>query len=95
VAKGRPLDSPELHLNAGTRFYILGLAPNAARLSVRFWEATTLGALGAAFHQHWQDLRLEQPPPRGLPHSLAACALMTAPARRRLPAVHLEVRPHP
>jgi CRISPR-associated protein Csd1 len=38
VAKGRPLDSPELHLKPGTRFYILGLSPNAARLSIRFWS---------------------------------------------------------
>ncbi len=38
IAKGRPLESPELRLDPGTRFYILGLAPNAARLSVRFWK---------------------------------------------------------
>ncbi len=46
IEQGRPLDNPELHLAEGTRFYILGLAPNAARLSVRFWEATTFGAIG-------------------------------------------------
>lgn len=82
VANGRPLENPELHLKEGTRFYILGLAPNAARLSVRFWEATTLGAIGQAFHQHWQDLRMEQPAAQGRPPSVARCALMTAPARR-------------
>jgi CRISPR-associated protein Csd1 len=79
--KGRPLENPELHLDPGTRFYILGLSPNSARLSVRFWEATTLGALGWAFHQHWQDLRIETPPVRGLPPSIAALTLRTAPAR--------------
>jgi CRISPR-associated protein Csd1 len=82
VEKGRPLESPELNLKPDTRFYILGLSPNAARLSVRFWEATTLGAIGRAFHQHWQDLRMDQPAPRGRPPSVANSALMTAPARR-------------
>jgi CRISPR-associated protein Csd1 len=81
IKRGIPLDSPELHLRPGTRFYILGLSPNAARLSVRFWEATTLGGLGAAFHEHWRDLHMETSPRRGLPPSVAALALRTAPAR--------------
>jgi CRISPR-associated protein Csd1 len=79
VAKGRPLESQECKLRPDTKFYILGLSPNAARLSVRFWEATTLGAIGEAFHQHWQDLRMQ--PERGLPPSVYSCALMTSPAR--------------
>lgn len=82
IAKGRPLESPELHLDPGTRFYILGLAPNAARLSVRFWEMTTLGALGNAFYKHWQDLRLDTRLPPKPPPALAALALQTAPARK-------------
>lgn len=81
IEKGRPLEEPDLKLAKGTRFYILGLAPNAARLSVRFWEATTLGALGNAFHQHWCDLRIDgltwrQPP------ALRRVLMRTAPARR-------------
>lgn len=81
VASGRPLEDPELKLAVGTHFYVLGLSPNAARLSVRFWEATTLGAIGKAFHRHWQDMRMDQSPARGQPPSVARCALMTAPAR--------------
>ena len=42
-----------------TRFYILGLAPNAARISVRFWLDTTFGQLAENLAQHWQDLALE------------------------------------
>lgn len=79
--KGRPFDAPELKLDPATRFYILGLAPNAARLSVRYWEATTLGRLGKAYFQHWTDMRLETPPPRAMPPSIRACVLRTAPAR--------------
>jgi CRISPR-associated protein Csd1 len=81
VEKGRPLADPQLHLDPQTSFYILGLSPNAARLSVRFFEATTLGRIGAAFHQHWQDLHMEQPKRKGLPPSIAALVLTTAPAR--------------
>ena len=62
VEKGRPLENSQLRLKADTRFYILGLSPNAARLSVRFWEATTLGAIGAVFHDHFRDLRIEPRP---------------------------------
>lgn len=82
IAKGRPLESPELHLARDTRFYILGLAPNAARLSVRFWEMTTLGALGDAFYQHWQDLQIETRLPAKVPPALKMLALQTAPARK-------------
>jgi CRISPR-associated protein Csd1 len=81
VEKGRPLEDSELHLKPGTKFYILGLSPNAARLSVRFWEATTLGAIGRAFHQHWQDLHID-----GLawrtPPAVRRLLSRTAPARR-------------
>jgi CRISPR-associated protein Csd1 len=80
--KGRPLESPELKLFPGTRFYILGLSPNAARLSVRFWHQTTLGDLGAAFHEHWRDLHMEMPSRSGLPPSVPALALRTGPARK-------------
>jgi CRISPR-associated protein Csd1 len=62
VQQGRPLAEPDLKLNPGTRFYILGLAPNASRLSVRIWEETTLGAIGRAFHNHFQDLHIEPSP---------------------------------
>jgi CRISPR-associated protein Csd1 len=81
VERGRPLEKPELCLREGTRFYILGLSPNAARLSVRFWEATTLGSIGKAFHQHWQDLQIE-PRPWRQPPALWRLLTRTAPARR-------------
>ena len=36
IGKGRPLQEIAPELSPNTRFYILGLAPNAARISVRF-----------------------------------------------------------
>lgn len=41
-----------------TRFYVLGLSPNAARISVRFWMVSTLGDLVANLRQHFDDLRI-------------------------------------
>ncbi|MEE9319528.1 MAG: type I-C CRISPR-associated protein Cas8c/Csd1 [Granulosicoccus sp.] len=49
-----------------TRFYVLGLAPNAARISIRFWENTTVAELAGRIHLHFDDLAIEhgdkQPP---------------------------------
>jgi len=42
----------------GLRVYVLGLSPNAARLSVRFWHVGSLGELADHVQQHWKDLRL-------------------------------------
>ena len=42
-----------------TPFYILGLAPNAARLSVRFWYAATLGDLHRNLARHAKDLEIQ------------------------------------
>ncbi|MGN6726129.1 MAG: type I-C CRISPR-associated protein Cas8c/Csd1 [Tepidisphaeraceae bacterium] len=39
-------------------FYVLGLSPNASRLSVRFWQQTTVGELEARLAQHLQDMHL-------------------------------------
>lgn len=41
-----------------TRFYILGLSPNASRLSVRFWHTGTLGELLENLKKHFQHLAL-------------------------------------
>lgn len=41
-----------------TRCFILGLAPNAARVSVRFWEPTTVGSLKAQLSRHLTDIEL-------------------------------------
>lgn len=59
MGKGRPLQEIAPELSPNTHFYILGLAPNAARISVRFWLDTTFGQLAENLAQHWQDLALE------------------------------------
>ena len=39
-------------------FYVLGLSPNAARVSVRFWFRSSLGQLVDHLHQHFADLSI-------------------------------------
>lgn len=45
----------------GTRFYVLGLAPNAARIAVRFWHVVTVGELAGHIRQHFKDLKVIRP----------------------------------
>lgn len=45
-------------LKTDTTFYILGLSPNAARLSVRFFFTGTLGEIGQRVWQHYKDLSI-------------------------------------
>jgi CRISPR-associated protein Csd1 len=41
-----------------TKFFVLGLSPNAARLSVRFWHVATLGQMVDKLKAHYDALRL-------------------------------------
>ncbi len=48
----------ELNDDPATPIYLLGLAPNAARLSVRFWHTDTLGHLFDRLKEHFEALRI-------------------------------------
>ncbi len=43
-----------------TKFFILGLSPNASRLSVRFWHVATLGQMVDKLKAHYDALRLRR-----------------------------------
>lgn len=45
-------------LDDSVQFYILGLSPNAARLSIRFWEANSLGNLLKRIGKHFEQLSI-------------------------------------
>lgn len=64
IREGRRLAEIAPDLAQGVRFYVLGLAPNAARLSVRFWWESDFGALTANYQRFLQDTAIE-PGPRG------------------------------
>lgn len=62
VAKGRPLRELGLQLDEGTQLFVLGLAPNASRLSIRFWQTESLGFFAQRLAEHFQDLHIEPLP---------------------------------
>ncbi len=64
IAKGRATSAD---FAPQTRIFILGLAPNAARLSVRFWRPGTLGGFARNVTRFWEDLAQEPPAWRGPP----------------------------
>ncbi|OQK17508.1 hypothetical protein AU255_06430 [Methyloprofundus sedimenti] len=67
VAQGIPLQKLRPDLNPATKFYVLGISPNAARLAIRFWYATTLDEMARHIGLHYQDLHLEPQFGNGLP----------------------------
>ena len=60
LRNGCPLNEADRDLDAGARFYVLGLAPNAARLSVRFWLTATLEVLLRHVGRWYGDLAIER-----------------------------------
>jgi CRISPR-associated protein Csd1 len=59
IRQGRTFRETFADLNPETRFYVLGLSPNAARLSVRFWYTGSLGEIGERVWQHYSDLAVQ------------------------------------
>ena len=45
-----------------TRFYVLGLAPNAARIAVRFWETAPAIELARRIKRHFDDIAVAHSP---------------------------------
>lgn len=60
VAAGRGTGNPQLDPN--TRVFLLGLAPNAARLSVRFWHPGSFGGFARHVQRFWDDLAITPSP---------------------------------
>ena len=61
IAEGQPINEVAPDINPGTPFYVLGLAPNAARLSVRYWQTTSVGGVFDQIVNHWRDMRMDPP----------------------------------
>ncbi len=45
-----------------TMFYILGLSPNSARISVRFWHTDTIARYAERIMRHFEDFSIIKPP---------------------------------
>lgn len=48
--------------NSSTHFFVLGLAPNAARISVRFWHTGTVADFANKIRLHYDDLEIVRAP---------------------------------
>lgn len=46
----------------GNRFYILGLAPNAARISIRFWQVGTVAEFAERIVKYFDEFAIVKPP---------------------------------
>ena len=77
LAAGRPVKDPQLGLATGTRFYVLGLSPNAARLSVRYWLDDTFDAFAQRLAGHYEALQIEPSPWRDKLPSVARLLVRT------------------
>lgn len=64
-----------------TPFYCLGLSPNAARISVRFWHASTLDDVVQNLHRHFGDLAIAPTHPERDPKYPAVWQLLRETAR--------------
>lgn len=62
IRKGQPLEQVAPELSRGVRFHVLGLAPNAARLSIRFWFDNDFGVLARNYQRFVADMRIDPPP---------------------------------
>jgi len=48
--------------DADTKFYVLGLSPNASRIAIRFWHVATVGEISTRIKRHFDDLRIVRAP---------------------------------
>ena len=48
--------------SSNTAFYVLGLSPNAARISIRFWHCGPVTEITGRIRQHFDDLRIAHGP---------------------------------
>ena len=61
LSSGKTVLWNKLPLNPDNRFYILGIAPNAARLAVRFFLQNTFGSFAANMDRHQKRLEIVRP----------------------------------
>jgi len=76
VADGRP-EAADPRLKPGTRFNVLGLAPNAARLAVRTWVQDDFAAFAQRLQAHYQAIHIEPLPWRAKPPSIGRLLVKT------------------
>ena len=81
IRAGRAAVDVVSELPRGVRFYVLGLAPNAARISIRFYLEDDFGVIAHRYLEHVERLRIE-PPPREVAPSMWRMLVETAVLRK-------------
>ena len=81
VHDGRPIENLDPALGKGVRFFVLALAPNAARLSIRFYVEDDFGAIATRYAKHVAAMRVLPPPREAMP-SLWRLLIETATLRK-------------
>lgn len=61
VIAGRAVEFDQTQIDTDKNFYILGVAPNAARLSVRFFLQSSFGSMLKNIAQHYERLKIVRP----------------------------------
>ena len=61
IKKDQPIKVEDIEMDSEQRFYILGLAPNAARLSVRFFYQDSFGKILEHISEHYERMKIVQP----------------------------------
>jgi CRISPR-associated protein Csd1 len=57
----RAIDHGLLESGEGkSKFFVLGLAPNAARIAIRFWHNSTVAEMARRIRRHFDDLAIER-----------------------------------
>lgn len=64
---GKPIDRFQPALSPGVHFYVVGLAPNAARLSIRFYVEDDFGTIAKRYAAHHARLAIDPPPKEPAP----------------------------
>jgi CRISPR-associated protein Csd1 len=81
IREGRSITDFHADLPPGVRFFVLGLAPNAARVSVRFYLEDDFGAIASRFLAHVARMQIE-PAPRDERPSIWRLLIETAAQRK-------------
>ncbi len=58
--EGKKPDFDSVKLNPDVKFYILGLSPNASRISIRFFYSNSFANIVNTISQHYRDINIEK-----------------------------------
>ncbi len=58
IMRGQDVTEEMATFDRGVRFFVLGLAPNIARISIRFWHVDTFGTLLERVRRHFSDMAM-------------------------------------